>query len=33
MERMRRMFARIRLERQEVKLLRGLLSALEKKRR
>ena len=32
MERMRRMFARIRLERQEVKLLRGLLSALEKKR-
>ena len=33
MERMRRMFARIRLERQEVKLLRGLLSSLEKKRR
>jgi tRNA/rRNA methyltransferase len=32
MERMRRMFARIRLERQEVKLLRGLLSALDKKR-
>ena len=32
MERMRRMFARIRLERQEVKLLRGLLAALEKKR-
>jgi tRNA/rRNA methyltransferase len=32
MERMRRMFARTRLERQEVKLLRGLLSALEKKR-
>ena len=33
MERMRRLFARVRLERQEVKLLRGLLSALEKKRR
>jgi tRNA/rRNA methyltransferase len=33
MERMRRMFARIRLERQEVKLLRGLLGALEKKKR
>jgi tRNA/rRNA methyltransferase len=33
MERMRRMFARTRLERQEVKLLRGLLSSLEKKRR
>ena len=34
MERMRRMFARIRLERQEVKLLRGLLGSLgEKKRR
>jgi tRNA/rRNA methyltransferase len=32
MERMRRMFARIRLERQEVKLLRGLLGALEKKK-
>jgi tRNA/rRNA methyltransferase len=32
MERMRRMFARTRLERQEVKLLRGLLGALEKKR-
>ena len=32
MERMRRMFARIRLERQEVKLLRGLLAALERKR-
>ena len=32
MERMRRMFARIRLERQEVKLLRGLLSSLEKKK-
>jgi tRNA/rRNA methyltransferase len=32
MERMRRMFARTRLERQEVKLLRGLLSALDKKR-
>jgi tRNA/rRNA methyltransferase len=33
MERMRRMFARVRLERQEVKLLRGLLAALEKKKR
>jgi tRNA/rRNA methyltransferase len=33
MERMRRMFARARLERHEVKLLRGLLSALEKKKR
>ena len=33
MERMRRLFARVRLERQEVKLLRGLLAALEKKRR
>ena len=33
MERMRRMFARIRLERQEVKLLRGLLGALDKRRR
>jgi tRNA/rRNA methyltransferase len=33
MERMRRMFARVRLERQEVKLLRGLLSSLEKKKR
>ena len=32
MERMRRMFARIRLERQEVKLLRGLLASLEKKK-
>jgi hypothetical protein len=32
MERMRRMFARIGLERQEVKLLRGLLAALERKR-
>ena len=32
MERMRRMFARIRLERQEVKLLRGLLSSLERKK-
>jgi tRNA/rRNA methyltransferase len=32
MQRMRRMFARIRLERQEVKLLRGLLAALERKR-
>lgn len=31
-ERMRRLFARTRLERQEVKLLRGLLAALEKKR-
>ena len=31
MERMRRLFARVRLERQEVKLLRGLLSALERK--
>ena len=30
MERMRRMFARARLERQEVKLLRGLLTALGK---
>ena len=33
MERMRRLFARARLERQEVKLLRGLLGSLEKKRR
>jgi tRNA/rRNA methyltransferase len=33
MERMRRLFARVRLERQEVKLLRGLLAALENKRR
>jgi tRNA/rRNA methyltransferase len=33
MERMRRLFARARLERQEVKLLRGLLGALEKKKR
>jgi len=33
MERMRRMFARVRLERQEVKLLRGLLAALEKNKR
>jgi tRNA/rRNA methyltransferase len=33
MERMRRMFARARLERHEVKLLRGLISALEKKKR
>lgn len=33
MERMRRMFARARLERQEVKLLRGLLGALEKRKR
>ena len=33
MERMRRLFARTRLERQEVKLLRGLLGALEKRRR
>jgi tRNA/rRNA methyltransferase len=33
MERMRRLFARVRLERQEVKLLRGLLGALEKKKR
>jgi len=33
MERMRRMFARARLERQEVKLLRGLLSALEGRKR
>ncbi len=33
MERMRRMFARVRLERQEVKLLRGLLGALEKRKR
>jgi tRNA/rRNA methyltransferase len=33
MERMRRLFARTRLERHEVKLLRGLLAALEKKRR
>ena len=33
MERMRRLFARARLERQEVKLLRGLLAALEKKKR
>ena len=33
MERMRRMFARIRLERQEVKLLRGLLSALERRKK
>jgi tRNA/rRNA methyltransferase len=33
MERMRRLFSRARLERHEVKLLRGLLSALEKKRR
>ena len=32
MERMRRMFARVRLERQEVKLLRGLLSSLERKK-
>jgi tRNA/rRNA methyltransferase len=33
MERMRRLFARTRLERHEVKLLRGLLAALEKKKR
>jgi tRNA/rRNA methyltransferase len=33
LERMRRMLARVRLERQEVKLLRGLLAALEKKKR
>jgi len=33
MQRMRRLFARARLERQEVKLLRGLLAALEDKRR
>ncbi|HUQ28451.1 MAG TPA: RNA methyltransferase [Usitatibacter sp.] len=33
MERMRRLFARTRLERQEVKLLRGLLGSLEKKRK
>jgi len=33
MERMRRLFARARLERQEVKLLRGLLGALERKKR
>ena len=33
MERMRRLFARARLERQEVKLLRGLLGSLEEKRR
>ena len=33
MERMRRLFARARLERHEVKLLRGLLAALEKKKR
>jgi tRNA/rRNA methyltransferase len=32
MERMRRLFARARLERHEVKLLRGLLASLEKKR-
>ncbi len=33
MERMRRLFARARLERHEVKLLRGLLASLEKKKR
>jgi tRNA/rRNA methyltransferase len=33
MERMRRLFARAKLERHEVKLLRGLLGALEKQKR
>jgi tRNA/rRNA methyltransferase len=30
MQRLRRLFARARLEKEEVKILRGLLSALEK---